>query len=156
MRRLRREIDGKPFGRGIEVGHAAAGFKRRWMATLEDCMYLGLDLRVLECLIRGGPVAYFPVKDVVILLFAVLAQNGRSGIEGFVWIYQYRQFLILHLYQFGSIGRCISIFRNHEGYFLRLEEHFARSQHHLLIKEEGGHRRGWASRRDSPWLSLPR
>ena len=139
MRGLRGEIDGEPFGCGIEVGNTAAGFKWRRMAALEDCVHLGLHLRVRERLVRGRPVADFPVKDVVVLLFAVLAQNGRSGIESFMWIYQYRQFLVLDLHQFGSVGGRVWIFRDHEGYFLRLEEYFAGSQHHLLVKEEGGH-----------------
>ena len=64
---------------------------------------------------------------------------GAVGIESFMRIYQYRQFFILDLHQFGSVGGRIWILRNHEGYFLRLEEHLAGCQHHLLIKEESGH-----------------
>jgi hypothetical protein len=49
-------------------------------------MHLGLDFRILENLVRGRLVAHFPMKDVVALFLAVLAQDGRGWIERLVGI----------------------------------------------------------------------
>src|ERR1700722_15855767 len=81
MRRLRGEIDGKAFGGGVEVGYATAGFERGWMTTLENRMHVGFDFSLSKDFVGGGFVTYLPVKDVVVLLFAILAQDGCAGIK---------------------------------------------------------------------------
>src|SRR5260370_27596143 len=103
MWRLRRQINSDPSGRSIEVGHAPASLEGRRVTTLEDCMYLGFHLCVREGLVRSHFVAHLPVKDMIALLFAILAQDRRARIERLMRIDQYRQFFVLDLHQLRSI-----------------------------------------------------
>src|SRR5262244_3925801 len=96
VRRLRSEIYSQPPSRLIEIGHAATRLKRRGVATLKECMYVGLYWSFLKSFVSSLLVADFPMKNVIALLLAVIAKYGRIGIKCLVRIHQHWQLLIFH------------------------------------------------------------
>src|SRR5262249_50697714 len=116
------EIDGESSRRAIEVGDTAAGFQRSRMAALENRVYIGFYGRGLKRLIGRCLVSYFPMKDVIALLFAIFAENRRVWVSRFVRIYQHRQLFIFDFDQLGGVGGSVTVFRDDECNFLRLEQ----------------------------------
>ncbi len=111
------------------------------MAALKHGIDFGGYRAGLNRLLRLLPVADFPMKNVVGLFLAILAQDGSARIESFVRIHQHRKLFVVHLDQLRHIGRGILLGGDAKRYFLRLEQNFSGSQHHLLVVEQGGHPR---------------
>src|SRR5580692_8521031 len=133
MGSLRGHVDRKPTRGAAEVGYTATGFEWRGMAARKKGLYAGLDIRLLKNLFGRLPVADFPVEDVIILLLAVFAKQGRVSVESFVRSHQHRQLFVFHFHQLGCIGGSVAIFSNDERDFLRLKENLAGREHHLLV-----------------------
>ena len=109
------------------------------MASLRNGIDDRFDGRGLKGFFRCRFVADFPMKDVVGLFLAVFAKDRRIGRRGLMRVYQDGELFVFNFDKFGSIGSGVLIFGNDEGDFLRLEQHLARREHHLLVEEQGGH-----------------
>src|SRR5262249_57586177 len=91
VRRLRSEIYSQPPSRLIEIGHAATRLKGRGVATLKECMYVGLYRSFLKSFVSSLLVAHLPMENVVALLLAVIAKDGGTRITCLMLTHHHRQ-----------------------------------------------------------------
>src|SRR5579864_6391539 len=123
------------------------------MAALKKGVEPGLHRRTLENTLSSGLVPNFPVKDMIVLLLAIVAENRRAGLERLPGIDQHGELFVFHFHKLGSVGGGVAVFSDHEGHFLRLKENFAGGQDHLFVAGQRGHQARPALDRSSPLMT---
>ncbi len=98
VRRLRRHPHRELVVDLVEVRDAAARLDRRHVDARDVDVLLDGDVGLGEGAVGGGPIAPFPVPDVVVLLVLLVgAEHGRAGLERLLRIDDDGQRLVLHL-----------------------------------------------------------
>ena len=97
------------------------------------------DLGILERLVGAGLVADLPVPDVVVLLFAIFADEGGARLQRLDRIDHDRQRFVVDLDRVDAVGRDVALGRHDRGDLLRLIEDRVGRKDHLLVAHERRH-----------------
>jgi hypothetical protein len=91
---------------------------------------------------RGrGRVAGLPVEDVVALVLAVVADDGRAGLQRAARVHDRLERLVLDIDQLERVARGVVVVGNDERDLLALEAHFVGREHGLAVGRHRGHPR---------------
>ena len=141
VRRLARHVQRHLAADGVPVRDAAAGLDRRDVDARDVDVLGDAHLGLGDRGVRPGPIARFPVPDVVVGLVgaAVGPQHERIRLQRLEGIDDDRQRLVVDVDRRDAVGGDVLGRRHDRGDFLGLVHDGRRRQHHLLVAREGRH-----------------
>ena len=140
VRRLRRHVDRRLAGPGVDVRHARARLERRRVAARVERVQRDDLVGRGERLVGALLVARLPVVDVVVgLAFLVVADDRRAGLQRLLRRRDRREHLVVDVDQLERVFRDVGVLGDDGRDLLALEAHLVGDQHGLRVIGERRH-----------------